>query len=111
MLGSQIERVKISKYLDPFFSTLVNTTVIVTVLPLINHAILPFTNMSLKVRLSIGQVFNLLAVASATFLQGTVEVDGSSKTDKERILWLLLPAILLAFGEMITFVTSKIGNV
>ena len=106
MLGSQIGRVKINKYLNPFFSTLVNTTVIVTVLPLVNHAILPFTNMSLKVRLSIGLVFNLLAVASASFLQGTVEVDESSKT---RILWLLLPAILLALGEMITFVTSEIG--
>ena len=106
MLGSQIGRVKINKYLNPFFSTLVNTTVIVTVLPLVNHAILPFTNMSLKVRLSIGQGFNLLTVASASFLQGTVEVDESNKT---RILWLLLPVILLALGEMITFVTSEIG--
>lgn len=111
MLDQQFAEQRINYILDPHFNSLVNIITILIVLPIVNHAVLPFLSlrMSLKIRISIGLVLNLLAIAAATFLQGTVESNAPYHTGirYQKLLWLFLPSILLALGEMITFITGK----
>lgn len=61
--------------------------------------------MSLKLRLGFGVVLNLLSLVTATFIQGIVQED-KNVADIDKLLWLLLPAILLALGEAMVFVTG-----
>lgn len=109
LLDEQFEEQKTNHYLLSYFNTLVNTVTILIVLPIVNHVILPFFNVSLKIRLGIGLLLNLLAIAAATYLQGTIEnYSADDSTDTKQLLWLFLPSIVLALGEMITFVSSKL---
>ena len=118
MLSSQLENFKhlggeSYHVLATYLISLINSATIVVFLPIVNHTILPFFSafaMSLRVRLGIGQVFNLLAALIAMFLQGTVEVNNAT-SDIERLLWLFLPAIILSVGETLTFVTGKAESV
>ena len=91
--------------LATYLIQLIGTVTIVIILPIINHAILPFSSVSLKIRLGIGQTLNLLAVLIATLFQGTVEVNEKSH-DIEKLLWLFIPVIILSIGEALTFVTG-----
>ena len=115
MLSSQLEVVtkrfdgEPYHVLSTYLITLINTTTIVVFLPIVNHTILPFFyafSVSLRVRLGIGQVFNVLAVLIAVLLQGVAE-ENKDITSTIKLLLLFLPAIILSIGESLTFVTGK----
>ena len=122
MLSSQLEAVtkniNISVHGDTYHMdalatyliALINTATIVIFLPIVNHTILPFFyafSVSLRVRLGIGQVFNLLAVLIAMLLQGAVEVNEDvNVTASTKLLLLFFPGIILSIGECLTFVTG-----
>lgn len=94
-------------FVSSYFSQLVNVATVVIFLPIVNHMLIPFLpNMSLKLRLGAGVVLNIFALVTAAFIQGIVQED-ENVTELNKLLWLLLPAILLALGEALVFVTGN----
>ena len=96
-------------FVSSYLSQFVNGATVVIFVPILNHVLIPFLprfNMSLKLRLGSGVVLNVLAFVTATFIQGIVQED-QNVTELDKLLWLLLPAILLALGETLVFVTGN----
>ncbi len=112
MLAYQFVELKLSKSYDiiaPYLKDLINAGTIVIFLPFFNHVALPFLprlNMSLKFRLAIGLILNLIAILIFVFLQATVEINGYG-SGSEKFLWLLFPTIVLSVAETITAVSCK----
>ncbi len=92
-----------------YLNDLVNTVTIVIFIPLFNHVALPFLpllSMSLKFRMIIGLVLNLIATLTAVFIEITVEIDRND-SGNEKLIWLLLPAIVFSVAETLTIVSCK----
>ncbi len=93
-----------------YLNDLVNVVTIVIFIPLFNHVALPFLpilSMSLKFRMIIGLVLNLIAALIAVFLQITVEIDRND-SGNEKFIWLLLPTIVFSVAETLTIVSCKL---
>ena len=94
---------KYSKFVFPTLYTIFDAVSVLVYLPLINHLVLPcFPSLSMKKRLGIGSLVNIITLISAAYLQwGTGAFDS-----KHVLLWFLIPGALLPLGEMLTFVTG-----
>ena len=80
------------------------STILISVL-IMNYLIIPYLppSMSMKKRIGFGMLLNIAALVAAAAVEG-----GTHTSSHERqLLWLLLPGILLALGEVVIFVTGK----
>ena len=71
---------------------------------LINHLVLPcFPSLTMKKRLGIGSLINIVTLISAAYVQW-----GTGASDSKHVLlWLLIPGALLPLGEVLMFVTGE----
>ena len=86
------------------FNSLIDILTFLLFLPFLNHIIIPFyPGLSMRIRIGCGLVCSLLSVGITALLQ----VGQLKFTTYPQLDWLVLPAILLSLGDVLTVVTSK----
>ncbi len=92
-------------YLYPNLHTFYDCLFIALFVLAVNYLIIPYLHPSLnmKKRLGCGMLLNIAALLMAAVL----EVVTHNCTLEHRLLWLLVPTTLVAFGEMLIFVTGR----
>lgn len=95
----------IQTYLYPNIHIVYNNLLIVIFVLLLNYLVIPYLppSMNMKWRLGCGMLLNMAALFSAALLEGVTH----HCTIEHRLLWLMVPATMIAFGEMVTFVTGE----
>ena len=95
---------KYSEFVFPTLYTIFDAVSALIYLPLINHLVLPcFPSLSMRKRLGIGSLVNIITLISAAYVQW-----GTGASDSKHVLlWLLIPGALLPLGEVLMFVTGK----
>ncbi len=84
------------------FSLVENSLILITIV-FLNHVVLPFMpGMSMKRRLGVGVLFFLLSALLGTLLKA----EPSNIHSDRKFLWMLMPIVLYAIGEMLVFVTG-----
>ena len=93
-------------YLCPNLVSLCNELIILFCLPIVNHIILPCAHLAatnnMKIRIGFGVCLNTIATISAAVLEGTTEANSF----EYRLVWLLLPIVLVSVAEMLVVVTG-----
>lgn len=101
-LASNITKISHHAFFDANLFELINSVSILIALPILNHVILVcLPNTNIRIRLGLGVLFVFLSAAIAGFLEWSFSVD-----DLQRLLWLVLPTIVLSVGEMLVFATG-----
>lgn len=87
-------------YVAPYLLRICNIVTILICLPIMNHLIVPCLQsiINMKHYIGFGIVLNLGAAIASIWLEWFPRTN--------RLLWLLLPAVLLSMGEMFVFVTG-----
>lgn len=87
-------------YVAPNLMRICNIVTILICLPIMNHLIVPClqSTINMKHYIGFGIVLNLGAVIVSIWLEWFPRTN--------RLLWLLLPAVLLSMGEMFVAVTG-----
>ena len=95
--GSVVPVIPAYIYVAP---TICNIVTILICLPIMNHLIVPYlqSTINMKHYIGFGVFLNLGAVIASIWLEWFPRTN--------RLLWLLLPAVLLAMGEMFVTVTG-----
>lgn len=95
-------------YLTGNLLTIFNTVTILFCCPLLNHLILPcLPSTSMKKRLGLGILLNAVAIAVAAILEfSTFNHDAA-----HRVLFLIIPALLISVAEALVFITGKLGHI
>lgn len=93
---------------DRFFASnviwIINSGIIILVLPIINHLVLPlWPNTSIKFKLGMGVLLNTLSLAIGAFILWF----GEALNSQQLFCWLVLPAILFSVAEALVFVSGK----
>lgn len=96
-------------YLTGNLLTIFNTVTILFCCPLLNHLIVPcLPSTSMKKRLGLGILLNALAIAVAAILE-FVTFNHNDAT--QRVLFLMIPALLISVAEALVFITGKLGHI
>ena len=93
---------------NPYFASniiwVINCSIIVIILPVINHLVLPFwPNIRIKFKLGVGILLNVISLAVGTFLLWWEKV----LSPQQQFCWLVLPAVLFSVAEALVFVSGK----
>ena len=93
------------EYLFPNVYILWDTLIVLLCLPIVNYFVIPYIppSLNMKKRIGFGMLLNIGAVISAAVLEKVTY----QHTPEYRLLWLMLPALLLSCGELLVFVTGK----
>ena len=95
-------------YLTGNLLTIFNTVTILFCIPLLNLLIVPcLPSTSMKKRLGLGILLNALAIAVAAILEfATFNHDAT-----QRVLFLMIPVLLISVAEALVFITGKLGHI
>ena len=96
------------KYSELISYDLIETSLILFYVPLLNHIILPcFPGVSMKGRIGVGIFFFFLSTSLGTVVTSQLT---SIHSPHMKIFWETMPIVLFAFGETLVFVSGELPS-